>query len=111
MSTTSFSPYNVVSSEITDFTNFFASTHVIPIAVAFIIAAQITQLSSNFVDDILSPIISVIINEKDEESLKNTYIDIFGARIMIGSFIASLLKFIIMLIIIYYVVKFTVGKI
>lgn len=91
-----------------DFYNFLNDNKIIQIGTAFIISNQINQLASKFIDNIVSPIIKRVFDGK-ADSLKETKIDIFGIQFEIGDFIMTILKFMINMIVLYYIFKI-LGK-
>lgn len=95
--------YNVV-----DFYNFLNDNKIIQLGTAFIISSQINQLASKFIDNIVSPIIKRVL-DGETESLKETKVEIFGIKFEIGDFIMTMMKFMINMIILYYLFKI-LGK-
>jgi large conductance mechanosensitive channel len=85
------------------FIDFIRSQGVVGLAVAFIMGASITKLITSFVNDLINPLIGLLFNSIGE--LENAYIQIASTRIPFGSFISSLIDFLIISIIIYFGVK------
>lgn len=91
------------------FIDFIKSQGVIGLAIAFIMGASITKLITSFVSNIISPIVALIIGSVGD--LENIYIEIASTKILIGSFVSSLVDFLIITLIIYFTVKiFSVEK-
>jgi large-conductance mechanosensitive channel len=88
--------------------NFLVGKNVLELGLAFIVSSNINRVASDFIDNIVSPVINKI-SSSEEEKLKDAKISIFGIKFEIGNFLMSLLKFIITMIVIYYVFKLT-GK-
>lgn len=91
------------------FINFLVSKNIIGIGLAFIISTNINNLASNFIDNIISPIIQKIRANSDKK-LKDVKFDIFGIKFEIGDFIMTLLKFIITMIFVYIIYKLIGGE-
>lgn len=89
-----------------DFTKFIISTNIIQIGFGFIIASNSNKIATDFVETFISPIINFILGGSNESNLKDYIITIFGINFQIGSFIVSLLKFIIMIFLLYYTFRF-----
>ena len=89
---------------IKDFSTFLSQNKILELGIAFIVSTQINQLASKFIDNIVSPVIHKIINQ-EENSLKDVKMEIFGIKFEIGDFIVSFLKFLTLMIILFYVVK------
>ena len=84
--------------------------HIITIAVGFIIATQTNNIATLFIDNIIAPIIYKIITyytKKPIDKLKNYEYEYLGIKFELGNIIINILKFIIILIIIYYISQFT----
>jgi large-conductance mechanosensitive channel len=97
------------TSAVGGFYEFLTETDVIPIGVAFVISQQINQVTNDFVDDFITPIIEAFTGTGATE-LKNKKVTIFGIEIRIGSFLASLIKFLLVLILVYLVIRLTIGN-
>jgi large-conductance mechanosensitive channel len=98
------SAYTVFASTFGDFTNFLLEKKVIDLGLAFIISTNINRIASDFVENIISPIINRFVST-DKNKLKDATINIFGIKFEIGNFFNSLLKFVIMMFVIYYIYK------
>lgn len=97
-----------IRTEAQDFYQFLMSTNVIQIGTGFIIATQINKIASSFIDSFVSPIIDRLFMGKGKD-FEDIQIDIFGAKIRIGEFVNTILKFIVTIVIVYYVIKLTIG--
>lgn len=95
---------DTINNTVSDFYTFLIDKNIIQLGTAFIISAQINQLASKFIENIISPVIKRVVGG-EEESLKGTTFTILGIKFEIGDFIAQLLKFLIMMIILYYMFK------
>lgn len=84
------------------FIEFIRSQGVVGLAVGFIMGGSITKLITAFVNDIINPIVGIFIGAA---GLESSYLQIANAKIMWGSFINSIIDFIIIAFIIYFSVK------
>lgn len=92
-----------------NFTEFIVSYNIIQLGMAFIISTQINRLASDFIDNIISPIIERFVSN-DDVDLRRKKLNIFGIEFEIGNFVTSILKFVLLLIILYYIFKITGAK-
>lgn len=88
-----------------DFLDFMISSNILQIGFGFIIATNANKLASDFVENIISPIINFLLGGNNEKILKDYIINIFGINFQIGNFILSLIKFIIIFFLLYYTFK------
>lgn len=85
------------------FIEFIKSQGIVGLAVGFIMGGSITKLITDFVNNIINPIIGIFMGATN---LENSYLQIADAKIMWGNFISSLINFIIIALIVYFSVKF-----
>jgi large conductance mechanosensitive channel len=90
-----------VKVETLEFYNFLIKHNIIGVGMAFIIGSQINMLATAFVNNIVSPTIGIFM-ESNKRKLEDIKIPVLGAKIEIGSFIESILKFVLTMIIIFY---------
>jgi large conductance mechanosensitive channel len=76
---------------------------VIGLAVAFIIGAAATKLVTATVNDIIMPVIAVIIPGGDWRS---SVMEIGPIKLMVGDFVGNVIDFIIIALVIFLIVKF-----
>jgi large-conductance mechanosensitive channel len=84
--------------------------HIITVAVGFIIATQTNNIATLLIDNIIAPIIYKIITfytKQPINKLENYEYEYLGIKFEVGKLIINLLKFIIILIIIYYICQLT----
>jgi large-conductance mechanosensitive channel len=84
--------------------------HIITVAVGFIIATQTNNIATLLIDNIIAPIIYKIITfytKQPINKLENYEYEYLGIKFEVGKLIINLLKFIIVLIIIYYICQLT----
>ena len=76
---------------------------VITLAVAFIIGSAFNKIVESLVGDVITPILGMIIGTPDFSGIK------IGESIMIGNFINSVLSFMIVGIVLFFMIK-AAGK-
>lgn len=86
-----------------EFTEFLKKYQVIGLAVAFIIGAAATKLVTATVNDIIMPIIAVIVPGGDWRA---SVLDIGPVQFMVGDFIGNVIDFAIVALVIFLIVKF-----
>ena len=92
-----------VESQKNGFVKFIKEQGVVGLAVGFILGGASTALFKSLTEDILDPVISIFLGS--EEGLANWSITIEGTEIMVGSFLFTLLDFIVLLLVVYIAVK------
>jgi large-conductance mechanosensitive channel len=100
-----------ISSVIEEYDNIqkFLIKNILSFGVVFLISSKVNDLMSSFVDTILSPLITKLLINGGIENLNDYNITIFGAKINIGKFISEFIKFIALMLIIFYFLKYTIG--
>lgn len=81
---------------------------IITVALSFILATQANSIANMFIDNLVSPIIFKIIelytNKPVDELEKYTY-EYLGIKFKVGNLIVAISKFIIIVIIIYFILQ------
>lgn len=91
------------------FIEFIRSHGVIGLAVGFIMGGSITKLITSFVNDIINPVVGLLLGPIG--NLKNAYIPIGSTKILFGDFISSIIDFLIIAVIVYFGVRlFGINK-
>jgi large conductance mechanosensitive channel len=85
------------------FLEFIRSQGVVGLAIGFIMGGSITRMVTSFVNDIINPIVGILISRAGD--LKSNYFSVGSAKIMWGSFISNFIDFVIIAFIIYLSVK------
>ena len=88
--------------EISEFKNFISKGQVLDMAVGVIIGSAFSKIVSSLVDDIFMPFLGVILGGLDFSGLS---IKIGDASIQYGSFIQSIVDFLIIAICIFVMIK------
>ena len=94
----------VIESEISGVGKFLMEENIIQLGIAFIISIQLNQVTSSLIDDILSPFLLLQFGADKTQSMKDLYIEIYSVRINYGTFLLALMKFLLLVIILYNVV-------
>jgi large conductance mechanosensitive channel len=87
---------------ISELKNFLLRGDVVTLAVAVIIGAAFNKIVGSFVDDIINPIIAMVVGTPDFSSFK-------PGGIGVGNLITAIVNFIIVGIVLFFVVK-AAGK-
>ena len=88
---------------VSEFKEFIMKGNVVDLAVGVIVGGAFGKIVTSLVDDILMPLIGIIIGGIDFTNLKITVVD---AEIMYGSFIQQVIDFLIISLCIFMFVKF-----
>jgi large conductance mechanosensitive channel len=94
-----------IKKELKNISIFIANTKVIELGIAFIISTQINTITSSFVDNIFLPLIILIIGQDNIKNLDDLYFSINGIKFKYGNIILVLIKFILLIVIIYYIIN------
>lgn len=86
-----------------DFIKFIREQGVVGLAVGFILGTAIGKVVSSLVDDLIQPIIGLILGSA--EGLNTMSLTIGKAQLHIGSFITTLIDFIIIAAVIFFLFK------
>jgi large-conductance mechanosensitive channel len=93
---------------INEFYTFLVENHIISTSIATIFSRVITDLCYSFIDNILLPIINIDVDhdgKADINDLKNKQVDIYGIKLKIGPFSIELIKFLVILFILFLLSK------
>ena len=86
------------------FTQFLAQFNVIGLAIGFIIAGNLKDIATKFIDTILIPLIKPVLNQV--ESVTNREIETYyGAKINFNEFVTACIKFTMLGLIIYVLIR------
>lgn len=88
---------------INDFKSFIARGNVVDLAVGVVIGSAFGKIVSSVVDDILMPIIGVLIGGIDFSSLS---VKVGEANITYGQFVQNVIDFLIIALFVFLIVKF-----
>lgn len=86
-----------------EFVEFLLKYQVIGLAVAFIIGAAATKMVTAMVNDIIMPIIAVLIPGGD---WRTAVVGIGPVKFLVGDFVGALIDFVIIALVVFLIVKF-----
>jgi len=84
------------------FFTFIREQGVVGLAIGFILGSSVSKVVTSLVTDIINPIIGILLGST--EGLRSTYLNIGSHKIMYGNFLATLLDFLIIGFVVYYLV-------
>ncbi len=87
-----------------EFMDFIREKGVVGLAVGIIIGAAVTTLVQSLVNDIINPLIGLVLPNAD--SLSNSTLSLSRATIGWGAFVAALINFFIIALVIFFAFKF-----
>jgi large conductance mechanosensitive channel len=91
----------------TEFTDFLKKYQVLGLAVAFIIGAASTKLVTAIVNDLVMPLVNVLVPSGDWR----TAILQFGpVKLMVGDFAGALVDFLIIALVVFLIVKWIMKE-
>jgi large conductance mechanosensitive channel len=85
------------------FLDFIRSKGVVGLAIGIVMGTSVTKLITALVTDIINPLIGILLGRIGD--LSKVYIQIGSAQILIGSFISSLIDFLIIAFVVYFSVQ------
>ncbi len=98
--------YSKARAELDGFKNFVRTQNIVGLAVGVIVGGAATRLVGSFVDNIINPIIGILLGSKGAFS----EVTLFGT-IKVGLFLNSLIYFLILLVIVYFIINKAVALI
>lgn len=85
------------------FFDFIRKQGVVGLAIGFILGGSVSKVVSALVDDILSPVVGIVLGSAS--NLAEAYFQIGPAKIMWGHFLSSLVDFMMIAAVVYFVFK------
>lgn len=85
------------------FFGFIRDRGVMGLAVGFMLGGAVSKLVTSFVDDIINPFMGLVLGAAG--NLSKAYFSIGSAKIMWGSFINTLINFLIIALVVYIGIK------
>jgi large conductance mechanosensitive channel len=90
-----------------EFMDFLMKYQVIGLAVAFIIGAAATKMVTACVNDIIMPIIAVVIPGGD---WRTQVLQVGPVKLLVGDFVGAIIDFIIIALVVFLIVKFMMKE-
>jgi len=85
------------------FIDFIREQGVVGLAVGFILGGAVSKVVASLVTDIVNPVLGVLLGAAGE--LKGAYLQIGPAKLMWGSFVNTIIDFLVIAFVVYYGVK------
>jgi len=85
------------------FLNFVREQGVVGLAVGFILGGALSKVVSSLVADIISPVLGIILGSA--QNFAEAYIQVGPAKIMWGSFVNTLIDFLVIALVVYFGVR------
>ena len=85
------------------FFDFIRSKGVVGLAIGIVMGTSVTKLVTALVTDIINPLIGLLLGRIG--NLSKVYLQVGSAQILFGSFISSLIDFLIIAFVVYFSVK------
>ncbi|MES2014464.1 MAG: MscL family protein [Patescibacteria group bacterium] len=82
------------------FIDFIRERAVVGLAIGFVLGGAVSGLVNSFINDIINPLIGPVLGQV--HGLKGAYIPFFGAEIVWGNFLITLINFFIMTAVVYF---------
>ena len=86
------------------FINFIREQGVMGLAIGFILGGAVSKVVASFVEDIINPIIGIVLGATG--ALDDAVLRVGPVEILWGSFVATMIDFVIIALVIYYGFKF-----
>jgi len=84
---------------VSSFIDFIRERAVVGLAIGFVMGGAVSQLVTSFINDIVNPIVGLLLGQV--HGLKESSFLFFGAAIMWGNFLVTLINFLIMIAVVY----------
>jgi large conductance mechanosensitive channel len=85
------------------FVDFIREQGVVGLAVGFILGGAVSKLVASLVADIINPFLGLVLGAAG--NLNDAYLIIGSAKVMFGSFVATVIDFLVVALVVYYGVK------
>lgn len=82
------------------FIDFIRERAVVGLAIGFVLGGAVSGLVGSFINDIVNPIVGLFLGQV--HGLKESSVSFFGAEIMWGNFLITLINFFIMTAVVYF---------
>lgn len=91
-----------------EFISFVKEQGVVGLAVGFILGGSVSKVVSSLVEDIINPLLGILLGAVG--SLDNAFFMVGRAKVMYGSFIGSLIDFLVIAMVVFYIFRGLEGK-
>lgn len=86
-----------------EFINFIRKQGIMGLAIGFILGGAISKVVAALVDDIINPILGIVLGKVG--SLSSAVLTIGSVRILWGHFAGALIDFLVIALVVYYIFK------
>ena len=86
-----------------EFLGFIRKQGVVGLAVGFVLGGAVSKVVASIVSDLVTPVVGVALGAVG--NLKDAYLQIGPAKIMWGSFVNTLIDFVVIAFVVYFGVK------
>lgn len=83
-----------------NFIAFIREQGVIGLAIGFILGGAVSEVVKSFINDIVNPVLGLVLGSVD--GIKSMSVSLFGAELLLGNFIAIIINFIIIAMVVYF---------
>lgn len=97
--------FKYITNEFADFMTFLLERNIFQTGVAFIIATQVNKFMLDIMNSLISPIVSKTLDANSKSKIENKTIKFFGIEFRIGVLIMSVINFLVMMLLIFYIYK------
>jgi large conductance mechanosensitive channel len=97
--------FRYIANEFADFMTFLLERNIFQTGVAFVIAAQVNKFMLDIMNSLISPIVSKALDVNSKSKLENKTLRLFGIEFKIGILIMSIINFLVIMLLIFYIFK------
>ena len=94
---------SVMKDVLQQFMDFIREQGVVGLAIAFVLGGAVTKLVGSFVEDVINPLIGILLGAAGD--LSSYSLTIGSVEIMWGSFVSALIDFIVVAAVVYFAFK------
>src|SRR3989344_6436331 len=85
------------------FFDFVRKQGVMGLAIGFVLGGAVSKVVTSLVSDLLNPLLGLVLGST--EGLRSVSVALFGAQFMVGNFIATVIDFLVIALVAYYIFK------
>jgi len=89
--------------QLAGFVGFVREQGVVGLAIGFILGGAVSKVVASLVSDIINPVLGIILGQG--ETIKQASLHVGNVEILWGNFIATLIDFLVVALVVYYGVK------
>ena len=93
----------ILKPQLKDFIEFVQEKGVVGLAIGIIVGTAVTKLVTSIITNLINPIIGIFLGSIG--NINNLTISLFGAQILIGTFVSSLIDFAVVVWLVYFGIK------